>query len=120
MRRSVFLKRSLGLVAGVAVGSRLPLESTAAPVVEEVAAPVVARGALAAIVAVGGLCAPLTPYYELTPLTLHQERPVRDALPSFTAQRGLRYDVTHSPVRTSMLSRLRTKWAILSTSKWGP
>lgn len=40
-----------------------------------------------AIVASGGLCAPLTPYYQLTTYG-DSHRPVRDALPVFKAERG--------------------------------
>jgi hypothetical protein len=40
-----------------------------------------------ALVASGGLCAPLTPLYTL-PNFASQARPVRDALPSFNASRG--------------------------------
>lgn len=44
-----------------------------------------------AITASGGLCAPLTPYYQLTTYG-DAHRPVRDALPSFQATRGgIRY-----------------------------
>lgn len=41
----------------------------------------------AALVASGGLCAPLTPYYELT-VYGDAHRPVRDSLPVFQATRG--------------------------------
>lgn len=40
-----------------------------------------------AIVASGGICAPLTPYYQLT-VYGDAHRPVRDALPVFKAERG--------------------------------
>lgn len=40
-----------------------------------------------ALVASGGLCAPVTPYYDLDILA-QAMRPVRDALPSFNAERG--------------------------------
>lgn len=40
-----------------------------------------------ALVASGGLCAPVTPYYDLDILAMNM-RPVRDALPSFNAERG--------------------------------
>ena len=39
------------------------------------------------LVASGGLCAPLTPFYDM-PNFASQARPVRDALPSFQADRG--------------------------------
>ena len=40
-----------------------------------------------ALVASGGLCAPVTPYYQLQMISV-AERPVRAALPSFNADRG--------------------------------
>ena len=40
-----------------------------------------------ALVASGGLCAPLTPFYDIPDLASN-DRPVRDALPSFRAERG--------------------------------
>lgn len=40
-----------------------------------------------ALVASGGLCAPVTPYYQLQMLSV-ADRPVRSALPSFNADRG--------------------------------
>lgn len=40
-----------------------------------------------ALVASGGLCAPLTPLYDIPDLAV-TDRPVRDALPSFQAERG--------------------------------
>lgn len=40
-----------------------------------------------AIIASGGICAPLTPYYQLT-VYGDAHRPVRDALPVFKAERG--------------------------------
>jgi hypothetical protein len=40
-----------------------------------------------ALVASGGLCAPLTPFYDIPDFAV-TDRPVRDALPSFMAERG--------------------------------
>jgi len=40
-----------------------------------------------ALVASGGLCAPLTPFYDIPDFAV-LDRPVRDALPSFMAERG--------------------------------
>lgn len=40
-----------------------------------------------ALIASGGLCAPLTPLYDIPDLAV-TDRPVRDALPSFQAERG--------------------------------
>jgi hypothetical protein len=46
-----------------------------------------------AIVASGGICAPVTPYYGLMELSV-PSRPVRDALPRFNADRGgIRYAI---------------------------
>ena len=42
---------------------------------------------LQALVASGGLCAPLTPFYDIPDFAV-TDRPVRDALPSFQAERG--------------------------------
>lgn len=43
------------------------------------------------LVASGGLCAPVSPYYALTDLSTG--RPIRDALPRLAAQRGgVRYE----------------------------
>lgn len=61
-----------------------------------------------ALVASGGLCAPVTPYYELQYIST-AARPVRDAVPSFNAVRGgLRFaappvigDVTGVGVKTA-------------------
>jgi hypothetical protein len=39
------------------------------------------------LVAAGGLCAPVTPYYDLEMLSV-ADRPVRDSLPGFNADRG--------------------------------
>lgn len=41
-----------------------------------------------ALVAAGGLCAPPAPYYDLFEETDNDDRPVRDGLPSFNADRG--------------------------------
>ena len=41
----------------------------------------------AALTASGGLCAPLTPFYDIPDFAV-LDRPVRDALPSFMAERG--------------------------------
>lgn len=43
--------------------------------------------ALEPLVASGGLCAPLTPFYDIPDFAV-RDRPVRDALPSFQAVRG--------------------------------
>jgi len=40
-----------------------------------------------AVIASGGFCAPLEPFYEIHPYLL-SSRPVRDALPSFSATRN--------------------------------
>jgi hypothetical protein len=81
MDRRDFLKRgAFGLVA-LRMGSHLPGAPAA------VAAPVMAAVPSANyLVASGGLCAPLTPIYNLAPM--YPASPVRDALPSFAASRG--------------------------------
>ena len=58
-----------------------------------------------AIVASGGLCAPLTPYYQLTTYG-DAHRPVRDVLPVFKADRGgIRY--MPAPVLTDLAGSTR-------------
>jgi len=84
VKRSTFIKRSAALLGGLAVARRLPAgDAVAATETPEVltVAPALERS----FVANGGLCAPLTPYYDLPPLSA---RPIIDALPSFTAARG--------------------------------
>jgi hypothetical protein len=49
--------------------------------------PYLGNDASRALVASGGLCAPLTPLYDIPDLAVN-DRPVRDALPSFQAERG--------------------------------
>ena len=81
MLRSTFLKVTAGAVAALA-GGRLP-KAEAAPLT------LVDEGILELgvirdypLVANGGLCAPLTPYYDI-PCFSPADRPIRDALPSF-------------------------------------
>lgn len=45
------------------------------------------HGGMEALVAAGGLCAPVAPYYDIQVLA-EAARPVRDALPGFNADRG--------------------------------
>ncbi len=45
------------------------------------------RGTDKALIATGGICAPVTPYYELMVIS-QADRPVRASLPSFLASRG--------------------------------
>lgn len=62
-----------------------------APVVEAAAAPVLESVNFSQVFAgenlfaVGGFCAPMVPIYEMD---IVSKRPVKDALPSFTARRG--------------------------------
>lgn len=57
------------------------------PVVRALTYPDQHEGGLDALVAAGGLCAPVAPYYEM-PVLAGAGRPVRDGLPSFNADRG--------------------------------
>lgn len=56
-------------------------------VVAALRAPDSHEGGLAALTAAGGLCAPVAPYYDM-PVLAGASRPVRDAIPSFGADRG--------------------------------
>jgi len=84
MDRRQFLGRSALVVGGVLVAPRIPLEIIEAPVAAAAieAAP---AASYAGLIATGGICAPLTPFYALPAL---QVRPFRDVLPAFTASRG--------------------------------
>jgi hypothetical protein len=55
--------------------------------VRAVGSPFLGDEGMAALVASGGLCAPLEPIYSM-PQLASRDRPVRDALPNFRAQRG--------------------------------
>lgn len=82
MNRRSFITRAGATIAGLVVAPRVTLENAAA-------APAPALDAARAIswdaplVASGGLCAPVTPYYQLD--TLLYDRPIRSALPKVTA-----------------------------------
>jgi len=52
-----------------------------------IGSPFLGADAQRALVASGGLCAPLTPLYDIPDFAV-TDRPVRDALPSFQAERG--------------------------------
>jgi hypothetical protein len=79
-RRS-FLARALA--AGVALyGGKLRVPTEVAPI-EEAAAIAAFPPITAELCASGGLCAPVSPYYPLTMVAT--SRPVRDALPRFSA-----------------------------------
>lgn len=66
-----------------------------------------------AITASGGLCAPVTPYYQLAMISV-AERPVRAALPSFNADRGgVRY------ARPAALSAITTGVGIKTAAEDG-
>lgn len=88
MRRGTFLKRGAALLGGLAVAGKLPpsvLEDAVAASPAPEALPG-AAGLSRSLVATGGLCAPVTPYYDLKLCT--SPSPVREALPSFAADRG--------------------------------
>lgn len=83
--RRQLLQRGLSIGLGVVGLGRLPMPEPAA------ATPWLDRAVgyrAEYLVASGGLCAPFTPIYELPSFPLNA-RPVRDALPSFSAKRGI-------------------------------
>lgn len=55
--------------------------------IRDIGNPYLGNEGVRALVASGGLCAPLTPLYDIPDLAV-TDRPVRDALPSFQAERG--------------------------------
>jgi hypothetical protein len=55
--------------------------------IAKIGSPYFGRDSLDVLLASGGLCAPLEPIYTIPQLAV-RDRPVRDALPSFRAQRG--------------------------------
>lgn len=84
MRRATFLKLAGGAIAALATG-KLPQ-----PGPEPVAMAFVDGGTLelGVLRSSGGLCAPLTPIYDI-PTELRNYRPVREALLGFTAPRSI-------------------------------
>ena len=89
MNRGSFL-RKLGLaVGGLAVGRNVSLETPLVEAVTKTASTRVGNTGvsfgLETLRASGGLCAPLTPIYDLPTF---ERSPIRDALPTFTAVRG--------------------------------
>jgi hypothetical protein len=52
-----------------------------------IGSPWLGSDAMDVLLASGGLCAPLTPFYDIPDFAV-RDRPVRDALPSFNAERG--------------------------------
>ena len=87
MNRRTLLKRfSLALLA-----SRVPIAFESPAVAAESVSPAVlpsltgSVGAGRTLIASGGLCAPLAPFYDIPDFAV-TERPVRDALPSFMAE----------------------------------
>ena len=88
MKRATFLKRLGLVVGGVAVGRHVPFETPLAEAVTQTASTRVANTGvsfgLEGLRASGGLCAPLEPYYDIPSFS----RPIREALPTFTASRG--------------------------------
>lgn len=90
MRRRELLKRAgVGLLVLRGIGTA---PRAVVPVVE--AAPALLPAAPLALasgqslVATGGLCAPLTPYYRIAVDTSGFARPLRNSMPSFSARRG--------------------------------
>ncbi len=94
MRRGAFLKRAVGALVATRFGT-LPETGPAVTLLEpESIAPLVLTAPKAALdsiqlVASGGFCAPLTPYYDIA-----VGRPLRDSMPdwskpgTFRSQRG--------------------------------
>lgn len=84
MDRKRFLGRVGLFIGGLAVGRHVELP----PAVDPVPPPAVSAAKAARsmqLVASGGLCAPFTPYYDMPAFAA---RPIREALPAFTAERG--------------------------------
>ncbi len=89
MNRAAFLRR-VGVVVGALAVGKLPSSPTP-PAKETLELGVMRDSKLVAVndyrvfaESFGGLCAPISPYYALTPAS----KPVRDALPRFNARRG--------------------------------
>lgn len=94
MRRGTFLKWAAGTLYAARYGTLPDPEPLAAPAVPESVAPLVVYApehvlGSVSLVASGGLCAPMEPYYDLTHV-FRDSRPVLGALPSFSAKRGER------------------------------
>jgi len=86
MRRSSFLKGTAGVLLGLRFGKLPP--AVAAPEVAATSTGVSFGLCSMRIVATGGLCAPLSPIYDL-PVSLNSH-PIMKALPAFSAERGVR------------------------------
>lgn len=86
MRRRGFLGSAVALVVGLRHGEAAgPLEVPPQDVyVGPVDVPVV-YGEGQSLIMAGGLCAPLSPIYDIP--SFQSERPIKDALPSFSASR---------------------------------
>lgn len=90
MKRGTFLKRVGLVLGGVAVGRHIPLETPTPPALSY-EAEILADSPIAYwpmgenLIASGGLCAPLSPIYDMPSFASS----VRDALPMFTASRGV-------------------------------
>jgi hypothetical protein len=86
MRRGEFVQSVGGAVIALRFLKAPPAVPAELPAVLEPAAPASLYEALSVpLSASGGLCAPLTPIYAIPSL---DARPVRDALPRFSAARG--------------------------------
>lgn len=89
MKRGTFLKRVGLVIGGVAVGRHVPLETPLAEAVAETASTRLGNTGVSfyaeGLRASGGLCAPLSPIYDMPSFAA----PVRDALPMFTTSRGM-------------------------------
>lgn len=83
MRRRGFLAATVGLFAGLRHG-KFP---AAAP--ETVVLDAAEAAWPSTIVSAGGLCAPLTPIYDLPVIPFAGPSPLKDALPGFRVERAV-------------------------------
>lgn len=90
MNRASFLRRAGLALGALSIGARVPVGAAeSVPAAPEALGPVV--GYSGDLVASGGLCAPVSPYYTLAYFE-NGSKPLRDALPAFHADRGgIRY-----------------------------
>ncbi len=83
MDRRQFLGGAAGLLGAIAFGGRLPMAEAA---IEPEPLALASRWS-GSIVASGGICAPLTPIYDLP--SFYAASPIATSLPSFSARRGV-------------------------------